>query len=543
MSIANGPLFFTGPNSAENRKLQRDAASGLLTRVAEGIYADTKGRPLEEVVCGAWAPLLARFVPGAILSGRSAMRKTAFRERGPDGRQHYPGWIFATDPNGSGRKRFSMTGLEIRTIPGPGPMEGDLPFLGVFLPSEARSLLENLAPSRSRAGPSRTAGREAVEHEVEQLLKTMHEDGLVAIRSRAIQIAPKLNAEAELPILLDIIGTILGTREAKLVSKSVTARRRVVDPYDPECMDRMKVVATTLARLPPIDRPDPHHGTDERSCASFIEAYFTNYIEGTRFLVDKARRIIFQNEEADGRPQDGRDITQTFAQVASLGQGASMASTAGEFMDEIRERNRQLLDARPDMKPGQFKDEPNRAGNTVFVMPDLVEGTLREGFAMLKGIESPIARALFTHALLVFVHPFNDGNGRTSRIMMTKELVAASQSRIVVPTIYRSDYIGGLRALGQQAPRATPYITSMLRCQSVTSKINPPDLDQAIALWASTHAFLENERDAKFTDPNESISIEWRKGVPAPASYWAELDLEAELAGDDEDAASVFKAR
>jgi Fic family protein len=40
--------------------------------------------------------------------------------------------------------------------------------------------------------------------------------------------------------------------------------------------------------------------------------------------------------------------------------------------------------------------------------------------------------------LVAEVHPFSDGNGRLSRIMMNPELVAAGEQRIVVPTIYRA---------------------------------------------------------------------------------------------------------
>ena len=45
------------------------------------------------------------------------------------------------------------------------------------------------------------------------------------------------------------------------------------------------------------------------------------------------------------------------------------------------------------------------------------------------------------------VHPFVDGNGRVARIMMNAEIVAAGERRIIVPTIFRSNYLSGLKAL------------------------------------------------------------------------------------------------
>src|SRR3546814_11597636 len=101
---------------------------------------------------------------------------------------------------------------------------------------------------------------------------------------------------------------------------------------------------------------------------------------------------------------------------------------------------------RTGIQPGVLKTKPNQAGNTAFVHPDLVRGTLREGVNVLRSITDPFSRALVVHFLLVDVHPFNDGNGRISRIMMTKELLAAGLSRIIIPTVFPRPYSIG-RAL------------------------------------------------------------------------------------------------
>lgn len=527
-------IQFISGDRARDRAIQRQAKAGHLSKITDGIYGKLEGRNVEEFAYAHWAPILASKVPAAILTGRTGLSVNPWRERGKDGRPLYPGWIFCTHSDGKARKRFSIPGLEIRSFPGPGPLEGDVAYLGTYIPSPSRNLLENLKPSRERDGPSRNIGREGVEAEIERLLKTEHEDGLKAIRQRAHRLADALDASDELKVLDDLIGTFLGTRQAKLVHEKVAARQRRAAPFDPDCMERLKALAVVLNRGALPDRPDPHAGPDERACTSFIEAYFTNYIEGTRFSVDKARRIVFENEEPDGRPADGRDIVQTFRQVSAMAKGMSMAGTFAEFVDEIRERNRILLDGRPEKEPGNFKTEPNYAGETEFVAPNLVEGTLKEGFETLRTLTSPLARGVFAHTLLVLVHPFNDGNGRTSRIMMTKELVGAGQSRLIVPTIYRDDYIGGLKALVRSSNfAAPPLVRALLECQRITNAIVSPDLDRTIELWASTHAFLEDIKTARLTFPNPDLKIEKRNGVPAPASYWESLDLERSLADDD----------
>ncbi len=529
-------LQFTGSGDRNlDRAIIRRVEAGELTRIAEGIYGRLEGRSLEEFVHVHWQRILAKLIPDAVLTGRTAISVNPWRDRGKDGRPVFPGWVFCSHGEGKTRKRFSLPGLEIRSFPGPGPLEGDTAYLGTRLPSPARSLLENLKPSREREGPRRNVGREGVELELERLLKTEHEDGLRAVRRHAQKIAEALDATGELKVLNDLIGGFLKTRESKFAHDKVAARHRSASPFDPDCMERLKALALILNRSALPDRPDPHAPPDERACASFIESYFTNFIEGTRFSVDKARRIVFENEDPDGRPADGRDIVQTFRQVSAMVKGMQMADSYEQFEEEIRERNRTLLDGRPEKNPGNFKTEPNSAGHTEFVLPHFVVGTLKEGFETLRSLAHPLARGIFVHTLLVLVHPFNDGNGRTSRIMMTKELVGAGQCRIVVPAVFRDDYINGVKSI-VAAPKfnPAPIVRAFLEAQRITNAIASPDLDKTIDLWASTHAFLDDDpRDARLTYPSADMKIERRGGIPAPSSYWEAVDLRNSLGGDE----------
>ena len=95
--------------------------------------------------------------------------------------------------------------------------------------------------------------------------------------------------------------------------------------------------------------------------------------------------------------------------------------------------------------PGEFKEKENRAGNTLFVEPDKVEGTLIKGFDIYKKIPEGIKRAFFIHFLIAEIHPFIDGNGRMARIMMNAELVSNDLFKIIVPTVCRDNYLNGMR--------------------------------------------------------------------------------------------------
>jgi hypothetical protein len=61
--------------------------------------------------------------------------------------------------------------------------------------------------------------------------------------------------------------------------------------------------------------------------------------------------------------------------------------------------SRSTVFARVSKRPGEIKIEPNRAGETLFVSPELVIGTLTKGFELISAAAPPEARA----ALAMFV--------------------------------------------------------------------------------------------------------------------------------------------
>jgi fido (protein-threonine AMPylation protein) len=148
------------------------------------------------------------------------------------------------------------------------------------------------------------------------------------------------------------------------------------------------------------------------------------------------------------------------------------------------------MEMRQDKMPGQFKSKENRAGSTFFVAPELVLGTLERGFEIYRGLEVALHRAIFMMFLISEVHPFVDGNGRVARIMMNAELVAQDEQRIIIPTVYRNNYVSALKALTQTG-KSTPIIQVLDFAQRYTSSIRWDSFDGARADLQSTHAFSD----------------------------------------------------
>ena len=177
----------------------------------------------------------------------------------------------------------------------------------------------------------------------------------------------------------------------------------------------------------------------------FYESYFSNYIEGTVFTLDEARDIIESNEPPASRPADGHDILGTHRCVADPVGRRTTSDDPDELSRLTAECHRAILAGRPDMGPGQWKTAANSVGGYMFVEPPLVEGTLCKGFSLLPRVRPGFCRALYVLFVVSEVHPFTDGNGRVSRVMMNAELSSVGQARIVIPNVYRNEYLSGLR--------------------------------------------------------------------------------------------------
>lgn len=91
------------------------------------------------------------------------------------------------------------------------------------------------------------------------------------------------------------------------------------------------------------------------------------------------------------------------------------------------------------------------------------------------------------------VHPFLDGNGRIARIMTNAELIAEGRQRIIIPTVYREDYMLALRAMTRQG-RTDGYLRILDRAQELVSRIEFHDLDEALAVLREAHALGAPER-------------------------------------------------
>lgn len=468
-------------NKSESSKRTGMIKNGTLRKIAPKIYTTNMKDSPNEIVARNLFYILGHLYPHAVISHRSA-----FELRPTD-----TGDIFLTY---SYSKKISLPGVTVHLLQGPMGTEYDMPFIeNLYVSSNERRILENLKKGRVRSGSmSKSLPREIIEEYLEKILQVNGEQGLNMFRDKARQMAKLLTMEAEFDILNSIVGALLATKPSTFLTSDSAIARAGGQAYDRE---RIKLFDSLFVALknnvfPSIDEPN-QTSTEFRNFA-FFESYFSNYIEGTEFEIEEAREIVETGQPLPARNADSHDILGTFHIVASRREMRRTPQTTEEFIEILQERHRIMMAARPDRNPGMFKMKNNHAGDTYFVDYRLVRGTLLKGFEYYQALESPFAKALFMLFMVSEVHPFNDGNGRISRIMMNAELVHADQSKIIIPTVFRDDYLNALRRLTRRND-PTVIIKAMARVRQFSSNITGDDFETTKDYLKRCNAFKESD--------------------------------------------------
>ena len=331
------------------------------------------------------------------------------------------------------------------------------------------------------------------------------EDFLRQLREQAQALAPELGRERELAILEGLIGSTRGTWTKSQLSSHAGKAWASGNPYDKARITRFEKFASVLRATPLARVLAVNRSQTARTNFAFLESYFSNFIEGTEFDVTEARAFVLEGKPVETRPKDAHDILGVFQQALQPG-WANQTLAAGEaVLEQLRARHADMLRERPETNPGEFKDRENFAGNTAFVLPRQVRGTLIEGSKLLPSVPAGAARALFAMFLVSEVHPFLDGNGRLARLVMNAELSVVRECRIIVPTLFREEYLDCLRVLTREGEPA-PFLKAMQLIHRWSAAFDYEDIDRTIAAMHESNAFEKSRVQHKLLFPAKSSS-------------------------------------
>lgn len=467
-------IFIKDRDGSADSLRKRARRQGWLS-LGHGIYCEPDD-DLRSLLFSNWQDIVHSMFPNAIVSHRTAISMRPEK-----------GTIFLTRPV-SAYRNYMVGPLTVSVTPGDVQIATRPIGKALHASGDARAWLENLSASRRRGAVPRALGQEALEAELDKVMARKGETYLKTIRQEANAIAPQLDLEEEARRLDAIVGALCATRPHAGILKSARAIARANrEPFDVHVVTCFDGLVRALGNH---DLPTINAQLDRQSWRhqAFIESYFSNYIEGTRFALSEAEEIVFERQVDESRHADSHDILAVYDIAFDVDEMVSTPSAFDEFRQLLTRRHAFLMHDRPDKRPGQWKEKPNQAGNIMFAEPETVNGTLTQGLERYLDLPVGFARAVFMHFVITQVHPFDDGNGRLARLFLSAELVSAEESKIVIPNVKRDDYINGLRLANRDEDFKT-MLKVMTQLYRYTAALPWRDYGELVETLQAHHAF------------------------------------------------------
>jgi Fic family protein len=195
--------------------------------------------------------------------------------------------------------------------------------------------------------------------------------------------------------------------------------------------------------------------------------YNSNHIEGNTMTYDETELLLRLGDGFRTKDNSLKDVNEMRAHDTAIFLIRDWAADNDHKVTEkeIRELNQILLvkdfwadavtsDGKPTrrlIRVGAYKEQPNhvilKSGETFkYAEPDEVPIKMKELVEWYNSIgdEDPITIAAYLHYKFVLIHPFDDGNGRVSRLLMNLHLMKSGFPPLIIKSEDKKNYLYAL---------------------------------------------------------------------------------------------------
>ena len=178
------------------------------------------------------------------------------------------------------------------------------------------------------------------------------------------------------------------------------------------------------------------------------EALLSAQIEGTQSSLSEL--LLFESDAAPGVPMD--DVQEVSNYVAAMDRGRSLLESGLPISIRLLKDLHGILLSKgrgSHHNPGEFRRSQNwvggtRPGNALYVPPPphYVADCMSDLERFIHNSRNPLpllVRAAFAHVQFESIHPFQDGNGRLGRLLIT--LMLHAEGVLKEPLLYLSLYL------------------------------------------------------------------------------------------------------
>ncbi|XP_046645877.1 protein adenylyltransferase Fic-like [Daphnia pulicaria] len=249
----------------------------------------------------------------------------------------------------------------------------------------------------------------------------------------------------------------------------------IVDELDNNLLKRIDQKRDDL-----LNTPDSSSGLRRiKKEAYFQYIYHTLGIEGNTMSLAQTRTIVETRMAVGGKSiMEHNEVLGLDAALKYI--NSTLVHRIGAItFEDILEIHRRVLGFVDLFEGGRLRSTQVFVGNHIPPGPSEVQLLMKDFVRWLNSAESlsqhPIRFAALAHYKLVYIHPFSDGNGRTSRLLMNLILMQSGYPPVIIRKQDRAKYYDYLQQANEGDVR--PFIRFIAHCAEHT-------LD--VYLWATT---------------------------------------------------------
>lgn len=245
--------------------------------------------------------------------------------------------------------------------------------------------------------------------------------------------------------------------EAALMNRKRTAE--IVDRIDYELF---KAINEKRDYLKEIFSKDSYDAIKKQ--AYYLHIYHTVGIEGNTMTIDQLKYLL-----ETGHVVPGKSIiehNEILGLQLAMKYVKQLTRRSYISISEILGIHRRVMGHVDPIKSGTFRNEKVFISKHIPPPPEDVPILMQSYENWLNSEEAqsmhPVRYAALAHYKLVDIHPFTDGNGRTSRLIMNLILIRAGFPPVLVPKGQREKYYDSLNAAN--AGDVRPFVRFIAQC-------------------------------------------------------------------------------
>lgn len=198
--------------------------------------------------------------------------------------------------------------------------------------------------------------------------------------------------------------------------------------------------------------------------------YHTVAIEGSTLTLSEIRHIIETRYAVPGKSlQEQNEAIGVDAAMKYI--NTTLLSRTGAItVGDILEIHKRVLGYVDPVEGGRLRTSQVFVGHHIPPHPQDLQKHMQELVQWLNSEDTlqlhPVEYAALAHYKLVYVHPFVDGNGRTSRLLMNLVLMQARYPPITIRKEQRAEYYAALDTANEGDVR--PFIRFIAKCTEIT---------------------------------------------------------------------------